>query len=292
MARTCRRQSGAIKVDQLYALGFSKDEISRLVAGKAFTRRHRGVLLDARTPTPPRGFLFAALLSFEPGAFFSHRTAAALHGLRPLNLHAIEVTVVADHTPRHPGLVGHRTSHTPYPDEITTRDGLRTSAIHRLLLELAPTERPQELRHLIAEAARSRRLHLNRINRMLRRHKRHPGAEQLRAAIQTYQPAHNDKSKLEKAFAAWLATLPGIPPPQRGALLDKRYEIDFLWPEQRLAVELDGWPYHSLPDDLERDRIKDVWLQRNAFHIVRVTGERFDHDRSGIESDLRHFLAA
>jgi hypothetical protein len=46
-----------------------------------------------------------------------------------------------------------------------------------------------------------------------------------------------------------------------------------------------------LPADQERDRIKDVWLQRNAISIVRVTEFRFEHDRAGIEADLRHFLA-
>jgi very-short-patch-repair endonuclease len=96
---------------------------------------------------------------------------------------------------------------------------------------------------------------------------------------------------LEKAFADWLATLPDIPVPQRNVKLAGRWEIDFLWPAQSLAVELDGRPYHSLPADQERDRIKDVWLQRHAISIVRVTEFRFEHDRAGIGADLRHFLA-
>jgi hypothetical protein len=290
MARVCRRQDGAVGIEQLHGLGFSAHEIARLVDGGAFVRRHRGVLLDARAPATQRGQLFAALLAFGTGAFLSHRTAAALHGLRAINVRTIEVTVVSGHTPKHPGLIAHRTGATPHPDEVRTRDGLRHSSVPRLLIELAPRETKTELDRLIAEAARCRMLDLERIEKMLRRHSGRPGTNALRAALAAYQPAPPDKSRLELAFAAWLATHPEIPAPERNVRLAGRWEIDFLWRAQSLAVELDGRPYHMLPADQERDRIKDVWLQRHAISIVRVTEFRFEHDLPGILGDLRHFL--
>ena len=292
MARVCRRQDGALGITQLHALGFSAQEVDRLVDGGAFVRRHRGVLLDARAPATPRGQLFAALLAFGAGAFLSHRTAAALHGLRAVNVRTIEVTVVSGHTPNHAGLVAHRTSAMPHPDEVRTRDGLSFSSVPRLLVELAPHEPRAELDRLITEVARRRSLDLDRIEQTLARHSRRPGVAELRAALAAYQPTPKDKSGLERAFAAWLATLPDIPVPQRTVHLGSgRWEIDFYWPAHSLAVELDGRPYHSLPADQERDRIKDVWLQRHAISIVRVTEFRFEHDRAGVEADLRHFLA-
>jgi hypothetical protein len=161
-----------------------------------------------------------------------------------------------------------------------------------MLIELAAREPRAELDRLITEAARRRSLDLHRIEQTLARHPRHPGTVELRAALAAYQPPPADKSGLEKAFAEWLATLPDIPAPEkRNIRLAGRWEIDFYWPAYSLAVELDGRPYHSLPADQERDRIKDVWLQRNAISIVRVTEFRFEHDRAGIEADLRHFLA-
>jgi hypothetical protein len=290
MAALCRKQSGAIGVEQLLELGFTRKEASRLVSGGGFTRPHQGVLLDARAPTPPRGYLIAALLAGGPTAFLSHRTAAAVHGLRAVNVRAIELTVVADHTPQRDGLRIHRTSKI-HPDEVRTIDELRVSSVPRLLMDLAARETKAELDRLIAEAARRRMLDLERVGQMIARHPRRPGVAELRAALAAYQPAPEDKSGLEKAFAAWLATLPEIPAPERNVKLAGRWEIDFYWPAYSLAVELDGRPYHSLPADQERDRIKDVWLQRNAISIVRVTEFRFEHDRAGIEADLRHFLA-
>jgi hypothetical protein len=289
MARVCRRQDGAVRVDQLLELGFTRREMDRLLDGGAFIRRHRGVLLDARTPVSKRGYLFAALLALGPSSFLSHRTAAALDGLRAVNVRAIEVTVVAQHTPRHAGLIVHRARQLN-ADEVRTRGGLRFSSVARMLMELAPRETRAELDRLIAEAARRRLLHLDQLDHMLALHSGRPGVADLRAALEAYQPSHEDKSGLERVFAGWLATLPDIPAPERNVKLGNRWEIDFYWPAHTLAVELDGRPYHLLPADQERDRVKDVWLQRHAISIVRVTEFRFEHDRPGIEADLRHFL--
>jgi hypothetical protein len=289
MASVCRKQSGAVGVGQLQALGFTAREVSRLVSGGAFTRRHQGVLLDARAPIPPRGHLFAAILTAGPAAFLSHRTAAAVHGLRAVNVRQIELTVIANRTPQRDGLRIHRTTNL-HPDEVRTIDRLRLSSVPRMLIELAPRETRAELDRLIAETARRRSLNLERIAQAIARHPRHPGLSTLAAALAAYQPTPDDKSRLERAFAAWLATRSEIPPPERNVMLAGRWEIDFLWRAQSLAVELDGRPYHLLPADQERDRIKDVWLQRHGVSIVRVTEFRFEHDLPGIEADLRHFL--
>ena len=129
MAALMRRQEGAIALGQLQAMGFSADEVVGLVEHGALQRLHRAVFLDARAPIPPRGHLFAALQAAGPAAFLSHRTAAALYGLRAINVREIELTVIAGHTPRHAGLRIHRTRNAPHTDELRTKDGLRVSSV-------------------------------------------------------------------------------------------------------------------------------------------------------------------
>ena len=112
------------------------------------------------------------------------------------------------------------------------------------------------------------------------------------AALERYRPLDdNARSGFERDFAAWLAARPGIPAPQRNVRLEDRWEIDFFWPEQRLALEADGSQYHRTPAELERDRIKDAWLQCHDIRVLRVTDFRFDHDRAGVDGDLRGLLA-
>jgi very-short-patch-repair endonuclease len=50
-----------------------------------------------------------------------------------------------------------------------------------------------------------------------------------------------------------------------------RYEVDLLWPEQRLIVEVDGYAFHSTRAAFERDRARDAELIAAGYHVIRVT---------------------
>jgi very-short-patch-repair endonuclease len=297
LAGLSRGQDGAVSVAQFAALGFDRRRLTLLVRQGRFVRRHRGVYLDALMKPTQRGRLLAALLALDGSAFLSRRTALALHGVRLVNLREIELTIVAEHTPRHAGLVVHRTRVTPEADEIRLLDGLRVASPSLALLESASRETDQELDRLIAELARRRLLDLARIDAAIDRRKGLPGLPRLRAALGRYRPPsagepEQNASALERDFAAWLRDEhPEIPPPERYVRLGP-WEVDFLWPAQQVVVETDGEPYHRTPRELERDRIKDAWLQRHDHRVLRVTGFRFTHDRAGIHEDLAAMLGA
>jgi very-short-patch-repair endonuclease len=50
-----------------------------------------------------------------------------------------------------------------------------------------------------------------------------------------------------------------------------RYEVDLLWPEQRLIVEVDGYAFHSTRAAFERDRARDAELIAAGYRVIRVT---------------------
>jgi hypothetical protein len=281
------RQSGAISAGQLGELGLGPNQIARLLRSGILRRRYQGVYVDALAPLTPRGELVAAWLTGGPDGFLSHRTALALHGLRPQTLSRIELTVVTGHTPSHRrGLTVHRTGVPPLPHELRTTDGLPVASAPLALLQVAAREPDAELDRLIAGMARRRLLDLERIDRAIDRRQGLRGIRRLRAALARYRPpTAEDVSGFERDFAAWLTTIPGIPPPQRNAHLGP-WELDFYWPAQRLVVETDGDQYHLTPSERERDVVKDAWLQRREHRVLRVTGFRFAHDRPGIQADL------
>ena len=263
-----------------------------MVTSGQLWRVRRGVYADARSPMTRRGHLFAAVLSFPPGAhaFFSHRTAAALLGLRELSVSRLELTIVADHTPKRPPLRIHRAREMPPADELRTRgDGLTYSSAMRMLVELAARETPEELSRLITAAARKRLLDPQGVERTLMRNAGARGIGDLRAALAAYRPTPADKSGFERDFAEWLTTDPRIPPPQRNVHLGG-WELDFYWPDQRVVAETDGERFHMLPADRERDYRKDAWLQRHRIAVLRVGEFRFEHDRPGILDDLLGLL--
>jgi very-short-patch-repair endonuclease len=49
------------------------------------------------------------------------------------------------------------------------------------------------------------------------------------------------------------------------------YEVDAMWNEQRVIVEVDGYAFHSSRAAFERDRARDADLQARGFRVVRVT---------------------
>jgi hypothetical protein len=286
-----RSQSGVAGLGQLRALGFTKDDVAGMVGRRELWRVRRGVYADARSPMTPRGHLFAATLTFAPEAhaFFSHRTAAALLGVRELLVGQLELTIVAEHTPKHSPLRVHRVSRAPPAEEIVIRDGLRVSAAHRMLVELAARETPDELNRLITAAARKRLLDPHRVERTLASCARTARIGELRAALAAYRPTAADKSGFEREFALWITTEPRIPPPQRNVHLDG-WELDFYWPDHGVVAETDGERYHMLPSDRERDYRKDAWLQRHRIAVLRVGEFRFEHDRQGVLADLLGLL--
>jgi Protein of unknown function (DUF559) len=291
LAQLMRSQSGVVALRQLRALHFTKDDVAGMVGRRELWRVRRGVYADMRSPMTPRGHLFAALLSFDPEAhaFFSHRTAAALLGLRELSVGQLELTIAAQHTPKRPPLRIHRISEAPPAEEIAIRDGLRVSSAHRMLVELAARETPDELNRLITATARKRLLDPDRVERTLASYARAARIGELRAALTAYRPTPADKSGFEREFAHAIETDPRIPPPQRNVHLDG-WELDFYWPEQRVVAETDGERYHMLPADRERDYRKDAWLQRRRIAVLRVGEFRFEHDRQGVLEDLLGLL--
>lgn len=51
-----------------------------------------------------------------------------------------------------------------------------------------------------------------------------------------------------------------------------RYRVDFILRDARLIIELDGHEYHSTPEQLENDAIRQRYLTRAGFSVIRFTG--------------------
>jgi hypothetical protein len=284
-----RQQEGVVGRAQLRDRGINDQQIRRRERSGELDELYPDVWAVGHRNVSPLGHLIAALLSCGDQSFLSHRTAAALHGLRQINVRAIEVTVVAKRAPARGALVVHRTAHQPADEEIRIRGPLRFTSVPRLLIESAPRETPAELDRLITQSVRKRLLDPDAMERALQRHRRRPGVGILKQALGRYRPQPDRKSELERAFDAWLPRHPEIPEPLRNVHIDG-WEIDCWWPDQKVAVELDGRPYHVAVKDMERDRVKDIKLQLKGIRPMRVTDARWEHDRPGVYDDLRNLL--
>jgi very-short-patch-repair endonuclease len=281
--------------EQLRELGFSRGQIARLIRDGWLAPIHGDVYAVGHRHLSHRAHLLAALLTLGGQAFLSHRTAAAVWGLRAINLHEIEATLPGSGRYRRERVTVHRTRAVPHVDEVRSHGDLRVSSVPRMLVELSVRETPGELERLVTEAVHKRLLRpdtrdgLANLEATLARHARRPGMAKLAAVLAAYRRTKSSKSGLERAFDRLLAQHPEIPDPQRNIEID-HWEIDRFWPEHNLAVELDGRAYHIAAGEMERDRIKDAALLRRGITPLRFTDFRVEHDARGMLADLHHFL--
>ena len=69
-------------------------------------------------------------------------------------------------------------------------------------------------------------------------------------------------------------------------LKGRRIEVDFLWREARVAVELDGYAAHSTRHAFEDDRERDRLLQLADFRVIRVTWRQLNREGAALARDL------
>jgi very-short-patch-repair endonuclease len=67
----------------------------------------------------------------------------------------------------------------------------------------------------------------------------------------------------------------GLPRPETNTRV-AGYEVDFLWRDERLVVELDGWQFHGHRLAFERDREKQQALVAAGLRVSRVTWRQLD----------------
>jgi hypothetical protein len=258
LAAIAARRHGVLNRDQLRAIGFSDTMIRDRVASGRLHRLYRGVYAVGHTIVPREGRYLAAVMACGNGAVLSHRSAAALWGIRPSAAAKFDVTV-----PRTSGFRGSAriVAHRPRrPPETTTHEGIPITTPGQTLADLALALPRRALENAV-EMAEVRRLDLAVPEN-------HPGAQRLREAAGRALPT-TTRSPLEDVFLE-LCDTHGIPRPLVNAVV-AGYEVDFCWPEQRLIVETDGYEHHGTRAAFERDRAKDAQLTARGWRVIRFT---------------------
>lgn len=96
------------------------------------------------------------------------------------------------------------------------------------------------------------------------------------------------RSELEERFLAFLIDA-GLPLPTMNVTIEG-VEVDCVWTEQRLIVELDGRAVHDVTDAFEADRARDRRLEAAGWRVVRITWRQLHETPAEVEADLRRLL--
>src|ERR1700729_536435 len=139
--------------------------------------------------------------------------------------------------------------------------------------DVAPMLTKPQLARAVNEARLTKQLRLKDLAELLERESYHPGLRLL--APYVVQPTGPTRSEFEDRFVTF-AREHGLPAPRVNTRV-AGYEVDALFPDERVIVELDGWKVHSNRRSFERDRDKDAALLAAGYVTVRITWERLTH---------------
>jgi hypothetical protein len=270
IAELAARQHGVVSVLQLRGLGLDRHWVRRRVESGLLHSVYLGVYSVGVPHVFGRGRYLAAVMACGHGAKLSHRSAADLWGLRP-NANRLEVTVTKNRAGP-PGVHVHRTRMLD-PQDLTVHDGIPVTSVARTLLDLSAVVKPHELAAAIDRAERLRLFDLRAVTDVLERANGRRGARGLRNAVAAYEPS-TQKSELERRFKTLLKTATDMPNPLFNAAVEGEtgtHEVDAFWPQQRLAVQLDGFEFHRTRRDRERDADSDADLELAGLRVMRLT---------------------
>jgi very-short-patch-repair endonuclease len=258
-----RDQDGVLTLAQARRVGISKDAAYRRVRAGQWLRCSAGVYFADDRPFDDRARIRAAVWSFGELAAASGLAAAWWLHLTRYAPDVVEVTVPRDSNGR--ARAGCRVRRRDLSQtDIVERDGLLVTSLPLTVVEASVRRGggPKLMDNALQQHTDLRSL--------WSAHLRNKGRYGSPAARRLLQAAdEGTRSAAERLFAQLLknAGIGGWKPNQIVA----GYEVDFLFRAAQLAVEVDGFAFHSDPESFNRDRNKQNAISLAGNQILRFT---------------------
>ena len=285
--RIAAGQQGLVTRRQLLEAGISRHAIDRRLRDGLLRRVHSGVFL-AGPIGGPRARELAAVLACG-GGVVSHRSAAALWQILPAQRESDPVDVALNTISQRRHRAGIRVHRVKLAvGEIGNVQGLPVTTPARTLLDLSATS-TADLERALAGAERADAQLRERVRELLKRYPARSGTRALRTLISDPQSGKFARSHAEELLIALLrsAQLPAFATNVRV----HGYELDFYWKARRVAVEVDGYAFHSSRRAFISDRRRDVALAAAGIQVIRISYEQLTKERDRVLVQLAMALA-
>jgi very-short-patch-repair endonuclease len=288
IADLASRQRGLVTRTQLLQAGLTRAAVDNRVKSGRLQPLYRGVYLLGHAHLSDGARELGAVLACGPNAFVSHRSAAGLWHLYPAQSTEVDITVVGRNPGSKRGIRVHRAPALGR-SEIRRLGGIPLTSPARTILDLAGSVASRELERAYAEAETRRLVRRNELLALLARYPHRPGAAGLRSLIEGDARPALTRSEAEERLLALIRSAE-LPAPELNARV-AGIEVDFLWRDRRLVVEVDGFAFHSHRAAFERDRERDAALAALGYRIVRVTWRQIVHRPATVLARIAAALA-
>lgn len=258
-----RRHDGVVTLAQARAAGLSKHAVSRRLRSGRWRRCSAGVYFADDRPFTDVARVRAAVWGYGERAAASGLTAAWWHELTQYPPRIVEVTVPRDSDGRI--REGSRVRRRDLADvDVDEVRGLQVTAYPLTVLEAAARRRDGAK---MLDAALQGNVELRTLWRAQLRNKGRYGSPAARLLLQ----GAGDGAR---SHAEWLllrivqsAGLTGWRPNHPAGA----YQIDLAFPVAMVAVEVDGFAFHSDHEAFQRDRVRQNHLALLGWQVLRFT---------------------
>lgn len=278
------RQHGVVARRQLLQARLSTHQIEhRLRIGRLY-ELHRGVYLVGHPVAPALAMEQAALLACGEGAVLSHRSAANLWNLLPYPASApVCVTVPLERRLTQPRIKVRRA--TVRAAGMRRRQGLALTSPPRTILDLSLSLNEEDLERMVAEAMYRRLASEGELRAQIEGNEGKRGVAKLRRVLDFPGGPRRTRSPAERQMLRLLRQA-GMTGYETNARIHG-YEVDLLWRNARIAIEIDGYDAHSGRIAFERDRLKVARLSSHGVTVIPITGRQIRRDPEGVLGRLR-----
>lgn len=218
--------------------------------------------------------LMVACLAWGKGTVISHRAAAALWRLAGFEARLVELTVPRSRRRAEPGII-HR--HPLFRADVATVEAIPVTTPARTLIDLASVVPQEAVEEAMDDALRRGMVSIPLLRRRLNEIGRpgRPGVAMTRRLLDSRDPAESaPESVFERRLLRALLRA-GLPTPvlqheirDGGRLVAV---VDFAYPDARLAIEADGYRWHSGRIRWDHDRARRNQLTLLGWRIIHIT---------------------
>jgi very-short-patch-repair endonuclease len=292
LARIAARQHGRVTLRQLEAIGIRGTSVKRRVASGRLVRVYRGVYAVGHVQRTREGRWISAVMACGPGSFLSHLDAAALWGIYKSSATTIHVTTTARSARRVPGIRLHRARHLD-PADVTLKDAIPVTTVARTLVDLTDLLPSDRILRAMREPEYLKLLETDSLIAAVQRATGRKKLTELNKAIERHTPGQIVREELEHRFLE-LIHAAGLPDPRTNVKVKTRrrtYEVDCLWRDEGVAVELDGRAAHARAAAFEEDRARDAALTATGLRPLRFTWRRMTEEPEDVLAELKATLS-
>lgn len=221
----------------------------------------------------------------------SHRSAARMWELDGVPDEVVELSVKAGR--RIGGAKVHRRAASDDPSTAII-DSIPTTGIRRTLVDLAAAVDSCRAGLALDDALRRGLTSLNVLQEELSMHRTRPGTRALRRLLEARDSRdERAESALESAFLQLIRrhALPAPACQYQVITGDQRVaRLDFAYPSIRLAIEVDGYRWHSGLESWKADLRRDNRLKLMGWTVLRFTWDDINARPELVARDIRDAL--